>query len=240
MSKIIPAIDIIEGKCVRLTKGDYNTSKVYNEDPVHQAKIFEEMGACRLHIVDLDAAKSGNSGNKTIIKRIIKETQLDVQIGGGIRTRDQCNTLIELGASRLIIGSKAQTDKQEVALWLEEFGPEALVFGADVRNGKIAIHGWLDTSQEDIADFLFYYTSHGGKHFLCTDILKDGTLNGPATEMYINLMHKFPDVNLIASGGVSCEQDLNELVNIGMEEIVVGKAIYESRLDLKKIFKAFV
>lgn len=239
MNKVIPAIDIIDGKCVRLTKGEYETKKVYSEDPLEMARKYESLGARRIHIVDLDAARKGSSENKPLIKKIIKETSLHVQTGGGVRKRSDLEALLKVGCSRVIIGSKAQTDRKEVAMWIKEFGADNIIIGADVRNNKIAIHGWLDTSQDDITDFIYYYQTVGAKHILCTDIMKDGFMDGPSYELYNNLINKFPDMNIIASGGVATENDIKSLIEIGMNQIVVGKAIYEGTINLEEVLKKY-
>lgn len=239
MNMIIPAIDLINGKCVRLTEGDYKQEKIYFTNPLEVAQGFEEKGAKRLHIVDLDAAKTGTPQNLKIINSIIRKTNLKVQVGGGLKKTVQVEKLFEIGADKVIVGSKAQSDKEGTIKWIKKFGPEKIIVGADVRNGKIAINGWLDTSNDDITEFIFYYTSHGANQFLCTDILKDGKLEGPSFELYNSLLQKFPKINIIASGGVSSEKDIKMLVQAGISQIVIGKAIYEGKIDIDQILNKY-
>jgi phosphoribosylformimino-5-aminoimidazole carboxamide ribotide isomerase len=239
MSKIIPAIDLINGKCVRLTEGDYNSEKVYFTNPLEVAQDFEAKGAKRLHIIDLDAAKSGTSHNLKIINSIIRKTSLKVQVGGGLKKTEQISKLLDIGADRIIVGSKAQRDRSGTIKWIEKFGSDKIIIGADVRNGKIAINGWLDTSKDNISEFIFYYSSHGANLFLCTDILKDGKLEGPSTQLYNSLLQKFPEISLIASGGVSSEEDIKILVHSGVSDIVVGKAIYEGKINISQILNKY-
>jgi phosphoribosylformimino-5-aminoimidazole carboxamide ribotide isomerase len=239
MTTIIPAIDLIGGKCVRLTKGDYNSEKVYHENPVDMASFFEESGATHLHIVDLEAAGGHVDAHKDLIKQIINNTSMKIQIGGGIKKADQIEFLLSCGASQVIIGSKAQTDKDLVIGWMETFGSERIIIGADVNEGMIATHGWKRTSGESLVDFISVYRDAGAKDFLCTDIAKDGMLEGPSLSLYQQMKSIFKDISLIASGGVTSEQDIKDLIHIGMNKIIVGKAIYENRMDIGKLINDF-
>ena len=231
----IPAIDLINGTCVRLTKGEFDQSTMYNTDPVEIAKKYEKAGAKKIHIVDLDAAR-GMRSNKEIIYRIAKETNLDVQTGGGIKSKDQIESFLENGIKAVIIGSKAVTDRDEVKSWINHYGANTIIIGADVRHRKIAIDGWLSTSEEDISDFILDYTISGAKTFLCTDIQKDGMLGGTSNSLYKLLRIKFPDVRLIASGGVASIKDLELLEEMGIYACVIGKALFEKRIALNRLF----
>jgi len=231
----IPAIDIINGTCVRLTKGEFDQSTMYNTDPLEIAKKYENAGAKKIHIVDLDAAR-GIKSNKDIIFRIAQETNLDVQTGGGIKTRKQVESFFDQGVKAVIIGSKAVRDRSEVKSWISQFGGDRIIIGADVRNRRIAIDGWLSTSDEDISDFIVEYTIGGATTFLCTDIQKDGMLEGTSNTLYKILKSKFPEINLIASGGVSCLNDLELLEDMDMYACVIGKALFENKINLNRLF----
>lgn len=230
MIELIPAIDLIGGKCVRLTKGDYDSKKVYNEDPVAQAKEFENLGFKRLHIVDLDGAKSKHIVNDAVLKAITEATELTVDFGGGIKTEDDIRKAFEAGADMVTVGSVAVTQPELFLSWLDTFGAERIILGADVRNGKVSINGWKEDSTEDLLPFLKTYIEHGVKNVLCTEISKDGTLAGPAVELYEKLMAEYPQINLIASGGVSNVEDIVELDTKGIPAVVFGKAYYEARI----------
>ena len=232
----IPAIDLINGTCVRLTKGEFDRSTMYNTDPVEIAKKYEKAGAKQIHIVDLDAAR-GIKSNEEIIFRIARETGLVVQTGGGIKSEKQIDTFFEKGVKSVIIGSKAVSDRVEVKSWVEKYGPDHIIIGADVRNRKIAIDGWLSTSEEDISNFIMEYMMSGATTFLCTDIQKDGMLEGTSTTLYSLLRNKFPNVKLIASGGVASIKDLEILEDMDMHACVIGKALFENRIDLNRLFK---
>lgn len=230
MIELIPAIDLIGGKCVRLIKGDYDSKKVYNEDPVAQAKEFENLGFKRLHIVDLDGAKSKHIVNDAVLKAITEATELTVDFGGGIKTEDDIRKAFEAGADMVTVGSVAVTQPELFLSWLDTFGAERIILGADVRNGKVSINGWKEDSTEDLLPFLKTYIEHGVKNVLCTEISKDGTLAGPAVELYEKLMAEYPQINLIASGGVSNVEDIVELDTKGIPAVVFGKAYYEERI----------
>ena len=231
----IPAIDLIEGKCVRLTQGDYATSHVYAEDPVDMARRFEEMGFTRLHLVDLDGAKSRHVVNDHILKAITRATKLIVDFGGGVKTDDDMARVLDAGAEMVTCGSIAVTQPDTVLGWMERYGAEHLILGADVKDGKISINGWLEDSAHELMPFLQRYLDAGMMHVLCTDISRDGMLQGPATTLYGSIMQAFPHCRLIASGGVSCIEDILQLDKAGVPAVVFGKAIYEGKIDMKEL-----
>lgn len=237
MIELIPAIDIIDGKCVRLTKGDYNNKKIYNENPITVAQEFEKQGFRRLHIVDLDGAKSNHIVNVDILKRITSETNLIVDFGGGIKTDNDIELAFENGASMVTIGSIAVTQPKLFVSWIDKYGPERIILGADVRKGKISINGWKEDSTEELLPFLKYYIDKGINKVLCTDISKDGMLQGTAIELYKSVMREYPSLQLIASGGVSCLSDIIELENNGIPAVVFGKAIYEGKINLNELWE---
>jgi phosphoribosylformimino-5-aminoimidazole carboxamide ribotide isomerase len=230
--EIIPAIDIINGQCVRLTKGDYNQKKVYNANPVEVAQNFENCGFTRLHIVDLDGAKSKHIVNEKVLDDIARTTHLKIDFGGGIKTRDDIEKAYDHGASLVTVGSIAVTYPDLFLEWLSQYGTDRLILGADVRNGKISINGWKKDSSEDLLPFLKKYIDKGVKNVLCTEISKDGTLQGPALSLYSKIMDKYPQLHLIASGGVSCNQDIENLEAAGIPAVVFGKAFYEGKIDV--------
>ncbi len=233
MIELIPAIDIIGGRCVRLTKGDYQQQKVYNDDPVAQAIEFESLGFKRLHIVDLDGAKSKHIVNGEVLRRITSATSLTVDFGGGIKTEDDIEKAFEAGAQMVTIGSVAVSQPEMFMSWLRKYGAERIILGADVRNGKISINGWKEDSAEELIPFLKRHVEAGVCNVLCTDISKDGTLQGPATQLYKEIMATFPTLHLIASGGVSSNEDINQLEKEGIPAVVFGKAYYEGRIQFK-------
>ncbi|MCM1079207.1 MAG: 1-(5-phosphoribosyl)-5-[(5-phosphoribosylamino)methylideneamino]imidazole-4-carboxamide isomerase [Bacteroidales bacterium] len=235
MIELIPAIDIIDGKCVRLTKGDYAQKKVYNENPAAVAAEFERLGFKRLHVVDLDGAKSRHIVNDSVLRAITSETNLIVDFGGGIKTSEDIEKAFDAGASMVTIGSIAVTAPDLCEQWIEQYGAEKIILGADVRNGKISINGWKDDSQEALIPFLHKYVGMGIKNVLCTEISKDGTLQGPAMQLYRQVMQEFPDMYLIASGGVSSNADIEDLSSNGIPAVVFGKAFYEGRIDITKL-----
>ncbi len=232
MIELIPAIDLIDGKCVRLTRGDYDSKKVYNEDPVAQAREFEAMGFRRLHVVDLDGAKSRHVVNDAVLRRITEETGLTVDFGGGIKTGEDIRKVFDAGAAMVTVGSVAVTQPELFLSWLDTFGAERIILGADVRGGKISINGWREDSAEDLLPFLRTYVDHGVRTVLCTEISKDGTLAGPAVDLYERIMAEYPQIHLIASGGVSCTGDIMTLDARGIPAVVFGKAYYEGRIEL--------
>ena len=237
MIELIPAIDIINGQCVRLTKGDYDQKKVYNDDPAAVAKEFEQLGFQRLHIVDLDGAKSKHIVNDAVLRSITTETKLIVDFGGGIKTEEDIEMAFEAGASMVTVGSIAVTKPALFIQWLDKYGADMMILGADVRNGMISINGWKEDSKEELLPFLKKYIDAGVKNVLCTEISKDGTLQGPAVTLYKEVMKAYPQLHLIASGGVSQKEDIEELEREGIPAVVFGKAIYEGRIDLKELLK---
>lgn len=230
MIELIPAIDIIGGKCVRLTKGDYAQKTVYNEDPVAQAKEFQAKGFSRLHVVDLDGAKSNHIVNDYVLRQITSQTNLKVDFGGGIKSCDDIEKAFEAGAEMVTIGSIAVSSPALFMEWLHRYGAEYIILGADVRQGKVSINGWKEDSEEELLPFLKKYIDAGVTNVLCTDISKDGTLKGPATELYKQIMKAYPDIHLIASGGISSKEDIAELERNGIPAVVFGKAYYEGRI----------
>lgn len=231
----IPAIDLIEGKCVRLTQGDYATSHVYAEDPVDMARRFEDMGFTRLHLVDLDGAKSRHVVNDHILKAITRATKLIVDFGGGVKTDDDMARVLDAGAEMVTCGSIAVTQPDTVLGWMERYGAEHLILGADAKDGKISINGWQEDSAYELMPFLQRYLDAGMMHVLCTDISRDGMLQGPATALYSSIMQAFPHCRLIASGGVSCIEDILQLDKAGVPAVVFGKAIYEGKINMKEL-----
>ena len=236
MIELIPAIDIIEGQCVRLTKGDYDQKTVYRDSPAEVAKEFEEIGFKRLHVVDLDGAKSKHIVNSEVLRRITTDTQLVVDFGGGIKTDEDIEKAFAAGASMVTIGSIAVTNPDLFMGWLEKYGAERIILGADVRHGKISINGWKEDSSEDLLPFLKKYVDAGVKNVLCTEISKDGTLTGPAIELYQSMMAAYPELHLIASGGVSSIDDIKALEAAGIPAVVFGKAIYEGKINLNELW----
>jgi phosphoribosylformimino-5-aminoimidazole carboxamide ribotide isomerase len=227
---LIPAIDIIDGKCVRLTKGDYAQKKVYDDDPVAVAREFEHLGFKRLHVVDLDGAKAKHIVNEATLKAITGATSLTVDFGGGIKTDEDINRAFAAGAAMVTVGSIAVTHPELFLAWLTKYGPDRLILGADVRQGKISINGWLEDSTVDLLPFLKRYVEAGVKHVLCTEISRDGTLQGPATALYKEIMAEYPQLQLIASGGVGSIDDIKALAVAGIPAVVFGKAWYEGRI----------
>lgn len=235
MIELIPAIDLIDGKCVRLTKGDYDQKTVYNEDPVAQAREFERLGFHRLHVVDLDGAKSKHVVNDHVLRAITEATGLVVDFGGGIKTEEDLEKAFRAGASMVTVGSIAVTHPELFLSWIDKYGADKFILGADVRNGKISINGWKEDSQEDLLPFLRRYIDHGVRNVLCTEISKDGTLSGPATELYQRIMAAYPQLHLIASGGVASTEDISTLDAAGIPAVVFGKAYYEGRIDTNRL-----
>ncbi len=233
--ELIPAIDIIGGKCVRLTKGDYGQKKVYNDDPVAQAQEFEKLGMKRLHVVDLDGAKAKHIVNADVLRGITAATSLKVDFGGGIKTDEDIEKAFSAGASMVTIGSVAVSQPDTFMKWLDRYGADNIILGADVRNGFVSINGWKEDSAEELLPFLSRYVKAGVKNVLCTEISRDGTLSGPSTELYSKVMEAFPDIHLIASGGVGCNEDIVELDQAGIPAVVFGKAWYEGKINLKEL-----
>lgn len=233
--EIVPAIDIIDGKCVRLSKGDFNTSKIYGDNPLEMAKMFADAGLKRLHLVDLDGARSRHIVNTRTLESIAGNTDLIIDFGGGVKSRRDIDTAFDCGASMVIVGSTAITDRELMYEWIEEFGEDRIILGADVRNGLISVNGWKEDSDLKLDDFLKEYRAKGVTRVLCTDINRDGMLQGPATELYRSILRDFPGIKLIASGGVSSIEDLIELRKEGLYEAIVGKAYYEGKITLKQL-----
>ena len=239
MIEFIPAIDIMNGRCVRLTQGDYDAKTVYSSSPVEMAKTFEAAGIKRLHMVDLDGAKSRHVVNMETLKSVTSSTDLIVDFGGGIKSDDDIEKVFANGATMATIGSVAVTQKDMFERWLNKFGPERIILGADVRDGKISINGWRDDTSEDIIDFLEYYVSRGIRNVLCTDISKDGMMSGPSFSLYERILKAFPGINLIASGGVSSIDDIHNLDRTGVPSVVFGKALYEGKIDIGNLVNNF-
>lgn len=233
--ELIPAIDIIDGKCVRLTKGDYGQKKVYNDDPVAQAKEFEKLGMKRIHVVDLDGAKAKHVVNVDVLRGITAATGLKVDFGGGIKSDDDIEKAFAAGASLVTIGSIAVSQPDTFMRWLDRYGADKVILGADVRNGLVSINGWKEDTSEKLLPFLARYVKAGVKNVLCTEISRDGTLSGPSTDLYREVMEAFPGIHLIASGGVGRNEDIIELDEAGIPAVVFGKAWYEGKINLEEL-----
>ena len=232
--ELIPAIDIIDGQCVRLTKGDYAQKTVYG-NPLDMAQEFEVLGFHRLHVVDLDGAKAKHIVNGQVLHDITTATRLTVDFGGGIKSEEDIELAFQNGAAMVTVGSVAVTHPELFLSWVKRYGAERMILGADVRHGKISINGWKEDSEEDLLPFLRRYVEAGVTNVLCTEISKDGTLQGPAIELYRSIMAEYPTLHLIASGGVSCIDDIRALETAGIPAVVFGKAIYEGKIDLKEL-----
>ena len=231
----IPAIDLIDGKCVRLTEGDYDTKKIYNENPAEVAKQFQDAGVQRLHMVDLDGAKAGAPKNLKVLETVAKATNLTIDFGGGLKQDDDLRDVFNAGASMASIGSVAVKKPDVFAAWIKKYGATKVILGADVRDEKIAVAGWLETTDINLFDFLGEKITDGVKYCFVTDISKDGKLQGAATELYKKIKNQYPNLYLIASGGVSNLADLEELKLAGLDAAIVGKAIYEGRISMKEL-----
>ena len=234
--RIIPAIDIIDGKCVRLSKGDYETKKIYNENPVEVAKEFEDFGIQYLHLVDLDGAKAKKIINQKVIENIAKNTNLIVDFGGGIRSEEDLQKVFDSGAKKVTLGSIAVVNPELCLAWLEKFGAEKLILGADCLDKKIKTSGWLENSETDVVDFIKEYQKKGFKEVVCTDISKDGMLQGPSTALYQEILEN-STIELIASGGISNIEDVQKMKKIGCAGTIIGKAIYEGKISLEQLSK---
>ena len=232
--RIIPAIDIIDGKCVRLSQGYYDTKKIYNENPLEVAKEFEDYGIEYLHLVDLDGAKSKQIINYKTLELITSKTNLKVDFGGGIKANDDIRIAFECGANQITGGSIAVQNPTLFQEWISQYGSDKIILGADAKDRKIATHGWLETSELDVIDFIQEYKTKGIDYVICTDIAKDGMLQGTSNELYAEILAA-SDVKLIASGGVSSIDDLIKVKELGCEGAILGKAIYEGRIDLKDL-----
>ena len=232
--RIIPAIDIIDGKCVRLSKGDYDTKKIYNENPVEVAKEFEDFGIQYLHLVDLDGAKAKKIINQKVIESIAKNTNLIIDFGGGIRSEEDLQKAFDSGSKKVTLGSIAVVNPELCLTWLEKFGAEKLILGADCLDRKIKTSGWLENSETDVVDFIKEYQKKGFKEVVCTDISKDGMLQGPSTALYQEIIEN-STIELIASGGISNIEDVQKMKEIGCAGTIIGKAIYEGRISLEDL-----
>lgn len=233
--EIIPAIDIIDGKCIRLTQGDYAQKTIYNENPLELATQFEALGIKRLHLVDLDGARQGKLINYKILETIASKTKLKIDYSGGINTNEAIEQAFAYGADIASIGSVAVKNKELFFSWLKKYGPDKIILGADVKNEKIAINGWLQTTDILLIDFIQENMSNGITTIFCTDISKDGLLQGPSIELYKKIKNKFPELNLIGSGGVSNKEDVALLKEIGCSGIIIGKAIYEGSITMTEL-----
>jgi phosphoribosylformimino-5-aminoimidazole carboxamide ribotide isomerase len=237
--KIIPAIDLIDGKCVRLSQGDYDTKKVYNENPLEVAKMFESIGITNLHLVDLDGAKARHIVNHEVLKTISEHTNLEIDFGGGIKSDADIELAFASGAKQVTAGTIAVQNKSLFMSWLERYTAKRLILGADVKDGNIAIQGWQSKTEVTIWAFLDYYTKQGVEYVICTDISKDGMLSGSSMDLYADILKKYPQMKLIASGGVSSISEMVELEKMGLYGAIVGKAIYENKIDLEDL-KTFI
>ena len=233
--RIIPAIDIINGQCVRLTKGDYNTKKVYNNDPVEVAKAFEGAGIQYLHVVDLDGAKANHIVNYRVLERIVSKTNLKIDFGGGLKSDGDLKIAFESGAHQITGGSIAVKNPSTFQRWIATYGADKIILGADCKYEKIAVSGWQEDSDLDVIPFIKDYQAKGISYVICTDISKDGMLEGPSFSLYKRILSNVDDIMLIASGGISKFEELPQLLDIGCEGVIVGKAIYENRISLKEI-----
>ncbi len=233
--QIIPAIDIIEGKCVRLTQGDYAQKTIYNENPLEVALQFQDAGLERLHLVDLDGAKAGAVKNWKVLEQLTSKTKMIIDFGGGIKKEEDLRIVFDSGAAYATIGSLAVKEEAKFVAWLQAYGASKFLLGADVKDEKIAVGGWLETTDINILDFIKQYTAHGISQLFCTDVSKDGKLEGPSITLYEKIITQFPDLHFIASGGVSNLTDLEQLKEIGCKGAIVGKAIYENRISLEEL-----
>jgi len=233
--QIIPAIDIIDGKCVRLEEGNYDKVTLYHREPVDMAKKFENAGLTRLHLVDLDGARAGSVKNWRVLERIAAKTSLVVDFGGGIKTGKDVEIVFNSGALLATVGSVAVKNEAEFLTWLRKFGADKFLLGADVKNERIVVSGWQETTELWVYDFIRKYVEQGISRIFCTDVSKDGKLEGPAVDLYKNIVSKFPEMFFIASGGVSSTKDLEDLRNAGCKGAIVGKAIYENRVSLREL-----
>ncbi len=233
--RIIPAIDIIDGKCVRLSKGDYDTKKIYNESPLEVAKEFQDYGIEYLHLVDLDGAKSKHIVNHKVLEEIASKTNLKIDFGGGLKTDDDLRIAFESGASQITGGSIAVKNPDVFKSWLSKFGADKIILGADANNEKIAVSGWLEESDQELIPFVQAYQKEGVSYVICTDISKDGMLQGPSFELYQRMLSEIENIKLIASGGISTFDELPKLSELGCEGVIIGKAIYENRISLTQL-----
>jgi len=233
--RIIPAIDIINGKCVRLSKGDYATKIIYNENPLEVAKMFEAHGVQYLHLVDLDGAKASHIVNHKVLETIASKTNLSIDFGGGLKSDEDLKIAFECGANQITGGSIAVKNPSTFKSWLQKFGADKIILGADANNEKVAVGGWLEESNEDLIPFIQNYVKEGVSYVICTDISKDGMLQGPSFDLYQKILDTTPKIKLIASGGISTYDELPRLAEMGCEGTIIGKAIYEHKISMKEI-----
>lgn len=233
--ELIPAIDLIDGRCVRLTQGDYADKKVYEQNPVDMAKMYADCGVRRLHVVDLDGAKAKEPCNLRVLEQLATGTSLDIEWGGGIKSTGALRAAINAGANRVICGSVAVDNRELFAEWLQNYGAEHVILGADVRGRNVATHGWLKESQVSIDEIIGWFLPFGLKQLICTDISKDGMLQGPNFPLYVELKENFPTVDTTLSGGISSMQDICKAKELGLHSVIIGKAIYEGRITLKDL-----
>jgi phosphoribosylformimino-5-aminoimidazole carboxamide ribotide isomerase len=233
--RIIPAIDIINGKCVRLSKGDYSTEIIYNENPLEVAKMFENHGIQHLHLVDLDGAKASHIVNYKVLESIATNTNLSIDFGGGLKSDEDLRIAFESGANQITGGSIAVKNPETFKKWLQNFGADKIILGADANNEKVAVGGWLEESKEELVPFIQNYVNKGVSYVICTDISKDGMLEGPSFELYQKILNKIPTLKLIASGGISTFEELPKLAEMGCEGTIIGKAIYEHKISMKQL-----
>jgi len=235
--RIIPAIDIIEGKCVRLSKGDYDTKKIYNENPLEVAKMFENHGIKNLHLVDLDGAKASHIVNYKVLETIASNTSLSIDFGGGLKSDEDLKIAFESGANQITGGSIAVKNPENFKSWLQKYGADKIILGADANNEKVAVGGWLEESDKELIPFIQSYLKEGVSYVICTDISKDGMLQGPSFNLYQKILNETDNIKLIASGGISTFDELPRLAEMGCEGTIVGKAIYEHKISMKQLEK---
>lgn len=235
--EIIPAIDIIDGKCVRLSQGDYDRKTVYNENPLEIARMFEDAGISRLHLVDLDGAKAKHIVNYKVLEQIASKTRLIIDFGGGLKSDDDLKIAFESGAAMVTGGSIAVKEPELFLSWLEKFGSEKIILGADAKDGKIAVSGWQESTELSVIEFIAEFHQKGISKVISTDISRDGMLSGPAFELYVEIMETLPDLEIIASGGIASIDDIYKLAEMGVPGVITGKAIYEGKISLKEIEK---
>lgn len=235
MVDIIPAIDIIEGRCVRLSQGDYAQRKVYDASPVDMAKRYADCGVKRIHVVDLDGAKSSSPKNLKLLERMAVGTSVEIEWGGGLKSEEALRAIFDYGATYAIVGSVAAQQRELFAEWLEMFGGERMVLGADVRNGKVSVNGWLEDLALSIEELIEFFKPYGLSQVICTDITKDGMLKGPSFELYTDLQSRYEDVDFTVSGGIGSMADIEKAEELHLRKVIVGKAIYENRITLKDI-----
>jgi phosphoribosylformimino-5-aminoimidazole carboxamide ribotide isomerase len=237
MIELIPAIDLIDGKCVRLTQGDYDAKKIYNEDPLEVAKMFEDNGIRRLHVVDLDGAREGRIVHYRVLERLATHTSLIIDFGGGLKSAEDLEIAFNSGARMVTGGSIAIKEPETFVSWVRQYGSEKIILGADAKDGKIAINGWQQTTEKELIPYIESYRQKGVRKVICTDIGRDGMLQGPAVDLYRAIRETLPDIYLIASGGVGAINDIEALEESGIQAVIIGKAIYEGRIQIKELIR---